>query len=184
MIIEIGTSDFRTNAGVLDGIYIEPVKYYYDRLPNNCIKENVAISNYNGTAIMYYIPLKVIEDKKLPNWLRGCNSIGKIHPTVVKMGLSNYVRQQEVTVTRCKNIIDKYNVLEIDLLKIDTEGHDCIILNDYLDTVELLPNKIMFENNVLSNQLEVHNTVDRLRQLGYVCEYVGYDVVCKLNKHE
>lgn len=182
MIIEIGTSDFRTNAGVLDGIYIEPVKYYYDRLPNNCIKENVAISNYNGTAMMYYIPLKVIEDNKLPNWLRGCNSINKIHPTVVKMGLSNYVRQQEVTVTRCKNIIDKHNVLEIDLLKIDTEGHDCIILNDYLDTVELLPNKIMFENNILSNQLEVHNTVDRLKQLGYVCEYVGNDVMCVLKE--
>ena len=54
MIIEIGTSDFRTQAGKVDGIFIEPVKYYFDRLPE-CRKENIAISNYEGEIDIYYL---------------------------------------------------------------------------------------------------------------------------------
>ena len=89
MIIEIGTSDFRTEAGKVEGLFIEPVKEYFDRLPN-CNKENVAVSNIEGEIDIYYIPSETIYNKLLPNWLRGCNSVGKIHPTIVKEGLEKY----------------------------------------------------------------------------------------------
>jgi len=178
MIIEVGTSDFRTQAGKEEGIFIEPVKYYFDNLPE-CKKENVAISNIEGEIEVYFIPAEEIIKNKLPTWLRGCNSINEIHPTIINMGLDSYVVKQKVKVVRIKSIIDKYKVDSIDLLKIDTEGHDCIILNDFLDTVDILPTVIQFENNVLSDKKAVGKLVERL-SINYNCNQVKFDMVCKL----
>lgn len=178
MIIEIGTSDFRTQAGKVNGLFIEPVKEYFDRLPE-CNKENVAISNYSGEIDMYHIPSKVIDKYKLPNWLRGCNSVNEMHPTIVKENLTKFCTVDKVKVVRIKSLIDKYNITNIEILKIDTEGHDCVILNDYLDTVEILPKVIQFENNVLSKPKEVENLVERLTKIGYICKQLNFDMICK-----
>jgi hypothetical protein len=127
MIIEIGTSDFRTNAGIKDGIFIEPVKYYFDRLPE-CNKENVAISNVEGEIDIYYLTDEEINKYDLPQWSRGCNSINQLHPTIKTLlddrGLDYSVcRCDKVKVVRIKTILDKYGVKNIDRLKVDTEGH-------------------------------------------------------------
>ena len=184
MIIEIGTSDFRTEAGKVDGIFIEPVKYYFDRLPE-CNKENVAISNKEGELDIFYMTEESIKRFNLPNWVRGCNSINHIHPSVKTLleGMElplTHVRRDKVKVVRIKSIILKYNVQRIDLLKIDTEGHDCVILNDFLDSVTIKPKIIQFENNVLSNKDDVKKVVARLRKIGYNCTQVKDDIVCKL----
>lgn len=179
MNIEIGTSDFRTLAGKVDGLYIEPVKEHFDRLPD-CNKENVAVSNIAGELDIFYIPSEVILAYKLPNWIRGCNSVHAIHPTVKAQGYSHLVVHDRVKVVRIKSLIEKYNITEIDTLKIDTEGHDCIILNDFLDTVDILPNVIQFESNVLSSVNDVMELVFRLTDLGYDCKQVNFDMVCKL----
>lgn len=178
MIIEIGTSDFRTQAGKEDGIFIEPVKEHFDRLPD-CKKENVAISNYEGTTKLYYVPTEKIKEMVLPDWIRGCSSIGSPHPTLLKWGLEKHIVCVEVPVVRIKSIIDKYKVSKIHLLKIDTEGHDTVILNDFLDTVDILPNKILFENNELSNRTEVLEIMKRLSNLGYKIKPVKTDLLCE-----
>lgn len=178
-IIEIGTSDFRTNAGIFDGVYIEPVKYYYDRLPD-CNKWNVAVSNFNGFEKIYYIPLEVIDNKKLPNWVRGCNSFGKPHPTLVRYGWSDLITSEYVKVVRCYDIIEKYNIKAIDFLKIDTEGHDCVILNNFFDTIDIKPLLIKFEANELTNKEEVDMMVGRLTKLGYNYYYNKQDIICEL----
>lgn len=180
MIIEIGTSDFRTQAGIANGIFIEPVKEYFDRLPENCTKENVAISDYEGEIDIHYIPSETIKKHNLPYWLRGCNSVNSIHPTILKMGWKKHAVFTKVPVVRIKSIVDKYNINEIDILKIDTEGHDCVILNDFLDTVNILPGQIQFENNVLSDKEQVSAVCDRLEKLGYKCKQVKFDMICEL----
>lgn len=177
MIIEIGTSDFRTHAGKVDGLFIEPVKEHFDRLPN-CLKENVAISNYEGEIDLYYIPSDKIKELELPDWIRGCNSVGKPHKTLVKAGWDKYCIKDTVKVVRIKTLIEKHNITEVDFLKIDTEGHDTIILNDFLDTVDILPGKIQFEANVLSDEKEVNKCVERLKGLGYLCNKVKEDFIC------
>ncbi len=179
MIIEIGTSDFRTNAGKRNGIYIEPVKEHFDRLPE-CQKENVAISNYEGEIVLFYIPSEVIRRENLPNWVRGCNSVAEPHPTLVVNGWFQFCKEETVQVVRIKSIIDKYEVKEIHFLKIDTEGHDCIILNDFLDTVDIKPKTIQFENNVLSDPQEVKKVVNRLVKKGYNCKQSNFDMICEL----
>lgn len=184
MTIEIGTSDFRTQAGKVEGIFIEPVKYYFDRLPE-CNKINCAISNYDGVIDIYYLTDDEIKEYDLPQWVRGCNSVNTIHPSVVKLlrdrGISlDVVCDHTVPVRRIKSIIDEHNVTHIDFLKIDTEGHDCIILNDFLDTVDILPKVIQFEANVLSDKTEVRRLRFRLEEYGYSTNQVNDDIIAAM----
>lgn len=178
-IVEIGTSDFRTEAGLKKGLFVEPVKEHFDRLPK-CLKENVAVSNEEGFIDLYYIPSVVIQSEGLPNWVRGCNSVGRPHQTIVEMGWEKYLKHDVVQVVRIKTLLDKHGITQIDELKIDTEGHDTIILNDFLDTCDIRPLKIQFESNILSNHDEIMKLVDRLTALGYKCNQVKFDMVCVL----
>jgi FkbM family methyltransferase len=184
MTIEIGTSDFRTQAGQVDGIFIEPVKYYFDRLPE-CNKINCAISNYEGEINIYYLTDEEITRYNLPQWVRGCNSVNFPHKSVTKILTErciphDIIRRDAVLVRRIKPIIDEHNVTHIDLLKIDTEGHDCVILNDFLDTVEILPKRIQFESNVLSNRRNVIAVKNRLFWKGYSIQTVKDDIIATL----
>lgn len=199
MIIEIGTSDFRTQAGLVDGVFIEPVKYYFDRMVNLASQrlidnkwatttrtpthfENVAISDYEGSALMWGVKPSNLE--QFPNWARGCVKIGEAHPSIIKhcaeqnLDWQKMIGCERAKVVRIKSIIDKYNITSLDLLKINTAGHDCIILNDYLNTVDILPKVIQFESNELSDPKEVAKAVARLKPLGYDCKQVKFDMVC------
>lgn len=178
-IVEIGTSDFWTEAGKKSGLFIEPIKEYFDRL-GDCLKENVAVSDYEGEIEIYYIPSEVIYSNNIPKGLRGCNSIGSPHPTVIKLGYGEYIQKSIVKVQRIKTLLDKHGVTDIEELKIDTEGHDCVILNDFLNTCEIRPSKIQFESNVLSNEDDVLQLVKRLTRLGYKCKQEKEDMVCVL----
>ena len=134
--VEIGTSDFDTCEQLIinkwDGIVIEPVKYYYDKLPkySNIKYENIAISNQVGETNIHYLnPEKIINSSE--KWMRGISSIeGKNGPISFKSNefmLKNIIIQKTNTDT-LQNICDKYNVKNIDFLKIDTEGHDIKVL--------------------------------------------------------
>lgn len=185
MILEIGTCDLNTEAGKVDGVFVEPVKYYFDRLPEGCLKENVAISNYEGSIDIFYVTDEEVEKYKFPKYIRGCSSVNNYHPTAVslckKMGVPlSVIRKDTVPVKRVKSIIDKYSITELLLLKLDTEGHDTIILNDFLDTVQILPTQIKFEYNSLSVRKDILAAMERLRLTGYACEVKGTDVYCRL----
>ena len=177
-IIEIGTSDFRTKAGEVDGLFIEPVKTYFDALPE-CRKENVAVSNFQGQIPIFYIPLDKIQSLGLPNWVRGCNSVGEPHPTAARFGWSDHVVADVVEVVRIKTLLDKYGISAVKELKIDTEGHDIVILNDFLDTSDILPDKIVFESNALTDKVEEASVVSRLEKLGYFCKKIKSDMHCE-----
>lgn len=179
-IVEIGTSDFRTEAGRKNGLFIEPVKEHFNRLPP-CRKENIAISNRNGEMTICYIPSDTIKQMNLPRWVRGCNSINNPHPTLVDMGLSKYIVCDRVKVERIASVLQRHAVTDITFLKIDTEGHDTVILNDFLSTCSIKPSKIQFEANVLSDQEEVRKCVNRLTSMGYSCKQVKFDMVCILS---
>ena len=144
--IEIGTSDFDTEIQNCDltalGISIEPLKNYIDNLPDkpNVVKINCAISDQEGSMDMYYIPKEDIL-QHLPGhvYLTGCSSLGKPHPTLQRVAQNNNVQHLiqtlSVPVRTFKNILETHQVKSITKLKIDTEGHDCVILNNILDNL-------------------------------------------------
>lgn len=172
MIVEIGVCDFETLAGQKPGIFVEPVKTYFDRLPADCIKENVAVSNYTGLIDIYYVPDTIIAAHGLPDWLRGCNAVNKLHPQHRSLPLE-FIRCETVPVVRIKSLLDKHAVEYIDLLKIDTEGHDTVILNDFLDTCTIRPREILFESNSLTPRHLVNDLLARLLQHNYIVKDMG-----------
>lgn len=187
--IEIGTSDFDTLIGISNndtrGLSIEPLKYYLDRLPNrdNVIKVNAAVSDTNGELEIYFISDDKMKENYLPNWVRGCNSIGRPHNfTRNTLGHELYdslVQIEKVPTINWESIISKYNVGSIDYLKIDTEGFEHIILKDYFKQCNLNPllyaNKILFEYNESSNREELDKIVASLKD--YSISYLEQDIM-------
>lgn len=174
--IEIGTSDFDTllETSVTEiGLSIEPLKIYLDNLPDKdtVIKVNCAISDKDGTVDVYWIDPKDICLHDLPIWLKGCNSIIEPHPSAIKelkdRNLEHVYRKTECKCLTWNSIVDIYDIKHVEYLKIDTEGHDCLIINNILDSNSTLPKKILFENNSLSNANHVIYTLERLAQYQY-----------------
>lgn len=178
-ILEIGTSDFGTLAGKANGLFVEPVREYFERL-DNCLKERVAISDREGEISIYFIPSKEIERLGLPNWVRGCNSVNEPHKTIVANGWGSHIVSEVVRVIRVKTLLESHSIDDVEFLKIDTEGHDCVILNDFLDTCNIKPRKIQFEDNALSPLEDRVRMKQRLISLGYKIEARVRDIICTL----
>lgn len=191
--IEIGTSDFGTLIEEATentiGLSIEPIKIYQDRLPNkkNVQKVNCAISDKDGKTKVFFVSPEDINKYHLPSWLKGCNSIINPHPStqkiLVEKNLEHILQTIEIDCYCWKTLVEKYEVFSVDFLKIDTEGHDCYILNNIMESgVGIFPKRIKFENNILSDKNVVKNTLDRLTNLGYKIINGGEDVVLDYTK--
>lgn len=192
--IEIGTSDFNTEIQKKDnriGLSIEPVKYYIDKLPNKagCIKINNGVSNFNGEITINYVSLENIKKYNLPNYIRGCNSVNDHHPTVRQELLyrgiqENIIISKKVPCKTLLSLLTEYDVHGFYLLKIDTEGHDCIILEHFLKNYnisELLPHKINFESNILSKKEDIDNIINISQKIGYDLISSDHETILKLN---
>jgi FkbM family methyltransferase len=187
--VEIGTSDFdtliQTATDDTCGISIEPIQYYLDRLPNptGVIKLCCAVSPTNQSAMleMYYVPDLIIRKHQLPEWLRGCNSIGSYHLQHRRLGIEHLVRVTHVPCYPLARIFEQHQVTELDLLKIDTEGQDSDILLSLADSMSVRPNKIIFETNELSDTHKVKSVVDRYTNLGYRVTHTGSDTVLEIS---
>ncbi len=187
--VEIGTSDFDTLIeGAPDdipGLSIEPLKYYLDRLPTRrgCQKGNFAVSDRDGEITIYWVRPEDIEKWGLPGWVRGCNSVGAPHPTVKSllqnMGLVEelVITKETVAVKSFETLVKDYNIGSIGMLKIDTEGHDVVILRSYLKSCvknpSLFANTIIFESNCLSKATEVNDIILAFATYGYTAESIA-----------
>lgn len=187
--LEIGTSDFNTFAqseGVKSGEYgmsVEPVKSYLDRLPDriDIVKVHAAVSNVDGKADVYYVTEEDIKKHELPDWVRGCNTIGLPHPTVEKTIQGKDVSFQVDSVKKFSygTLMKTYNIRSVTVLKIDTEGHDCVILKSMLafcsQNPSLYPRVVTFESNELTPKQEVDATVAALKSAEYILLERGYN---------
>lgn len=180
--IEIGTADFETLVESAEprqrGICVEPLIEYLSALKQLpfVVQEQCAISDFDGTTEIYYVSSKDIDAHGLPFFLKGCNSIGAAHPTTARIlqqaGLEHLMKRESVPVYRLITLLQKHNVSTLFKLKIDTEGHDAVILEDFLDNAipSMYPFQLWFETNVLSNTRQVQNLIAKLI-------YKGYDLI-------
>lgn len=191
--VEIGTSDFETLIEDADdntvGLSIEPIQAYLDRLPNkqNVTKVCAAVSPFgsNEDIVIHYVPPDVIDQRQYDKWLKGCNKIGEIHPhllnppglkdDLMKLLVSENVKQ--ITVER---LYEQYDIHQIKLLKIDTEGYDCDILQQWLLFLKdkdpsYYPKQITFETNTLTNLQYIYQTIEDFIDIGYRVNYFKYD---------
>jgi len=153
--IDIGTSDFETSLEQLkEGetlILVEPLIHYLNKFPNkeNIFKCPFALSDTDGILKMYFVSEEKIRQLGLPAWVRGCNSLGEMHPTLVnQLNLQSVMDCVNVPVLSVSNFFNLYQITEIGQLKIDTEGHDATILREVyqIQEIQSIPiQRIIFE---------------------------------------
>jgi hypothetical protein len=185
--IEIGTSNFDTLIQQSDdeiGISVDCVKYYLDCLPDkpNVRKIHIGISDRRATMNVYYIPEDQIRIHGLPDWFRGCNCINNHHPLHIKHGVEHLCEISVVQVIPAHELFYTNRVGKLKFLKIDTEGHDCTILNSLFKYIkylprELYPAKIQFESNEHCKPVEVEETISLFSSIGYNVKQRGYDTI-------
>lgn len=180
--VDIGTSDFDHSGELKDDakvLLVEPLKCYYDRLPSstNITKVNCAISNFNGLIDIHYVDPTDIEKHDLPIFLKGCNSVITKHATTLfelkKHNLEHLHRCEQVRTITLKNLFLECNVSSITNLKIDTEGHDHIILEQVLEFVkkDFPITTIQFEfllfSDHFNNVAELNLLLAQFNNIGY-----------------
>ena len=109
------------------------------------------------------------------------------HPFHKKLNLYNLVQKEQVEVISIKDLFINNNVASLKLLKIDTEGHDVIILNclyNYLietSDTKLYPKKIIFESNDNIPSEMVDDIINKFLKLGYVLVSRSHDTIIEYN---
>lgn len=178
--LDIGTSCFATSiddknfkAGEDNGILVEPIKKYLDAIPEieGVIKANYAISNYCGNGTMYAPTVSIdnleytsqeyfeVENKELRQQYgkAGSNSLNKIHPNIHKF--NQEFDTVACTVITLDKLCDIYEIDEVESIKIDTEGHESIVLSQLIDLMKAkkikVLNSIKFESNYLNDQTDL-----------------------------
>jgi len=188
--IEIGTSNFETliqNCREQDvGISVEPLEFYLNDLPNkpNVKKLNAAITHQKTSDFIdiYFIPPHIVDLYKLPQWFKGCNTIGKYHPLHVLHKVQQFVEIRRVPLLNVDEFLTNEHVHGIQFLKIDTEGHDYVIMNglfEYLTKKDnsYYPRRIQFETNEHTLASNVDAVIEKFKSLGYFVVHRGYDTL-------
>ena len=195
--VEIGTSDFNTEIEKAQdyqhGISIEAVSYYHNKLPKkeNVITHHLAISDVEGECSISYVDPEIIHSLHGSHmWMKGCNKIDVDHPLLTSFLLHNNLKKHEVLITeKVKKrpllpVLSEDTVTGIYYLKIDTEGHDVVILRKFLYDISflprLLPHMIMFESNTNIPTVEVDHMIEKLQEFGYVVMNRGEDTIVRL----
>ena len=156
--------------------------------------------NESGEWDLYYVDDATVEQHNLGTWLSGCNSIGKPHdlhvnyypdielwhrvedksilPTtnLVELGFVKCVKVKCVTYDQ---LVAAYQIGKVDIIKIDTEGYDCFIVNSildfYEDKKEQSPNRIVFESNSHVPKDQVLQVKRRLLDFNYNIRSTNHD---------
>ncbi len=159
--IEIGSCYFNTLTHLStslgwNGTIVEPIKKFIDKLPqlDNVQYLNYAIDTERGTRDMYLFADEIAEADQD---FHGMSSLYHNH------GDKQY-RLQVNTITY-KDLLYLTGYKELELLKIDTEGHDLVILKEALRQGNPIPQRIIVE----------HKHVDADEMLE-VLHHFGYDV--------
>lgn len=173
--IEIGTSDYDTLIQQCNddevGLSVEVVKSYIDRLPEkqNVKKINCGISvdEFEYEDYVYYVPHDIVSNYGLPDWMRGCNSVGSYHPLHIEHKIQHLVKKDLVKIIPIKTLFEENSVESVKYLKIDCEGYDSFILNTMIKTTNIRPQIIKFEANNIKYKKNVLSAIDKLIKCKY-----------------
>jgi|SRR5690349_11737341 len=180
-VLQIGACDGFTSdsiypyvkAGDMNAYLVEPSKVNFKKLSEfynsigNAHLIQAAIADKDEKRMFY-----TIKDEgrwKDDGWARQLASFYKEHLLKHNI-LESEIQAEEVDCLTLKSIVKKYNIENLDVLLIDTEGYDGEIVKMALND-GVRPNFIAFENVQLVknyNQKDLDNLYERLATAGYV----------------
>ena len=153
-------------------------------------KIHTGVSNYDGKGVVYYIPEDIINKYSFAHCYKGMNSINSYHPgaellcSIQNLNIENIVKSYDIPIKRLSSILTENDVRGFYYLKIDTEGHDTVILKEFFNnTIDntLLPHMILFESNTLTSDSSVNDIIRLSEEKGYDLINKGYDTLLMLN---
>jgi len=178
--IEVGTCDFDTNLELINsgdwlGVMCEPAPKYFKNLENivegspyreNLHLENIAISDFDGEIDFTVAKDMTTTDRSL-GWARGISSVtAENHKgeRIFDYKDNHKFVEEHITVPcmRLDSLIAKYKWEHINYLKLDVEGHETNIIEDY--SWDIKPDFIKLEHSHIDD-LYISNI---LRSHGYI----------------
>ena len=87
------------------------------------------------------------KQNNLPHWFKGCNCINNFHPLHIEHNVSHLCKIEKVKVITTYELLYQNTVRNVKYLKIDTEGHDCVILKTLFFYIKYLP-LIFYPNKI------------------------------------
>ena len=163
---------------------VEPVPYLYSKLIENYSNKlvdisnivfiNKAISDRDGQLTLN-IPSLKNDFSKLPFWATQISSVNYSH---LSMHIPSLIIDKiDVECITLDSLVSKYNIANIYLLHIDTEGHDYDILMAYSFSIK--PTIVIFEHKHMDGFVTTgkrySELVDRLNGFGYKLVVKGGD---------
>lgn len=158
------------------GIMVEPVPYVFEKLKQRhgdnprLTLENIAISRQAGVMPFYHLR-NAEEEKGLEKPPRWYDALGSFSRDVVLKhadlipDLHERLMESNVNVTTFDELCRKNNVQKVDLIHIDTEGHDFEILKT-IDLPRYRPKVVIYEHHHL-NPTDRAAAQEYLRKAGY-----------------
>lgn len=127
------------------GLLIEPLPDMFERLRRNyadcegLLFENCAVTDTVGEIEIHRVPLHLIDAGVVPPWAAGISSLypdrnaigGKRTPAEEFAKIRDHIETQRVRGEPLPSVLARHRIERIDLLQIDTEGHDYRVLRQF-----------------------------------------------------
>ncbi|MDC3070004.1 FkbM family methyltransferase [bacterium] len=193
-IIQIGANDGKSDDFLfncfdnnLEAILIEPIEDAFKKLEKNyenfvkakCL--NLAVDIDNKSKEIFCVNKKFYEFyKKKYNdvnveWLDVLSSFNKKH--LINHGIKEkHIVSKFIECKTISELINQYKFQNLDLLIIDVEGYDLVILNNFIQTINIKP-MIIFEW-IHAQKNEIEKMLIELEDLNYKFLRIGRDLIC------
>ena len=163
----------------IDSLLVEPVPFYYSKLKNNYSGHNFvkleksAIFKKSGTISMYTVKKDYLD--KYDEHIKGISSVDKKHLNKHNVK-SNHIEKISVECLSPKDLLEKYQINNLDLVFIDAEGYDGDIVIGFLDYINFQP-IIIFEFIHIEYDLFT-NVIKKLDEKKYNYFSIDENLVC------
>ena len=155
----------------LTSALVEPQLYFFKKLQEKYTNNpetkiyNFAISDKNDELLLYYLDY---DNKTLPDWAKGLGSFDRnvllSHRSLIPK-IEDFIHDIKVKAVTAMHLVEAIEFPSIDVLVVDTEGHDFIIVSQFL-RANIIPSIVIFESKHLTDT-DLKSCIHMLRDRGY-----------------
>jgi FkbM family methyltransferase len=169
----------------IKSILVEPINEYFEDLKRNYQNfENVYFENSAITVAAKEKEIFAVNNNNLKDYdehIKGINSFDKNH--LIKHGVkSKHIIKKKINCISILNLLEKYNISNLDILFVDAEGYDGDILLDFLSNSKQEP-ILIFEYIHVKNKI-LKDLIDKITKKNYSYFNINENLICLPKKIE